>query len=125
MAAAEPLEEPHPGAPRGTQPSVPDEPARVQGLSPQGKPGAIVEVHVPRSHDQLPAEVDGSTAVAATEAVRGTRYHPIEPPGRHRQLLPDQRADDHQPWARLQEPALPAAQGQAPGGQQPRTYRRV
>src|SRR5579859_5931366 len=32
---------------------------RVQGLSAEGKPGAIVEIHLPRSHAQLPPEVDG------------------------------------------------------------------
>src|SRR6266849_4272731 len=90
MAAAEPLEKPEPGAPRGTQSTVPDEPAGVQSLSAKGKPGAVVEVHVPRSHDQLPAEVDGPTAVAAAEAVRGTRRYAIETRGRHRQLLPNQ-----------------------------------
>src|SRR5260221_6951760 len=135
MAAVEPLEEPDAGAPRGTQPTVPDEPAGVQGLSAEGKPGATVEIHVPRSHDQLPAEVDGSTAVATAEAVRGTRRYAIETPGRHCELLPyqgpdgcrgscqRQHSDAHQSWARLQEPPLPAAQGQATGGQQPRTSR--
>src|SRR5438445_13303616 len=93
VVAAEPLEEPDSGAPRGTQPPIPDEPAGIQGLSAEGKPGAAMEVHVPRSHAQLPAEVDGSTAVAAAEAGRGTRRHAIEALGRHRQLLPDQSHD--------------------------------
>ena len=104
---------------------------------PEGKPGAIVEIHLPRSHAQLPPEVDGSTEVAASGSVRGTGRYTIEAPGRHRQLLPDQgphgrsgsrqrqHPDAHQSRARLQKPALPAAQGQATGRQQPRTHCRA
>src|SRR5450432_4370776 len=127
MAAVEPLEEPDAGAPRRTQPTVPDEPANVQGLSAEGKSGTPVDIHVPGSHDQLPAEVDGSTKVAAAEAVREARRYAVETRGRHRELLPDQGPDGcggsrqrqhpnaDQPRARLQEPPLPAAQGQAAG----------
>src|SRR5262245_49066116 len=136
MAATEPLEEPDAGAPWATQPTVPDEPAGVQGLSAQGKPGAPVDLHLPRSHAQLPAELDDSTAVAEASSVRGPCRHAAETPGRHRQLLPDQGPDGsrgsrqrehphaYQSRARLQKPASPAAQGQATGSQQPRTPRR-
>ena len=69
------------GAPRGTQPPVPDEPAGVQGLSAEGKPGSFVDLHLPGSHAQLPAEMDGPTALAATGSVRGTRPHATEARG--------------------------------------------
>src|SRR5437879_5568815 len=139
MAAAEPLEEPDAGASRRAEPAFPDQPAGVQGLSSEGKPGAVVELHLRRSHDQLPAEVDGSTEMAAAQAVRETRRYPIEIEalGGHRELLSNQgphgcsrsreweHPDAHQSRARLQESALPAAQGQATVGQQPRTPRRA
>src|SRR5438132_12758659 len=137
MAAAEPLEEPDAGASRRAEPAFPDQPAGVQGLSSEGKPGAVVELHLRRSHDQLPAEVDGSTEMAAAQAVRETRRYPIEAPGGHRELLSNQgphgcsrsreweHPDAHQSRARLQESALPPAQGQATVGQQPRTPRRA
>src|SRR2546426_140559 len=136
MAAAEPLEEPDARASRRAEPAFPDQPAGVQGLSSEGKPGAVVELHLRRSHDQLPAEVDGSTEMAAAQAVRETRRYPIEALGGHRELLSNQgphgssrsreweHPDAHQSRARLQESALPAAQGQATVGQQPRTPRR-
>ena len=117
-------------SPRRTQPAIPIKPAAIQGPPAEGEPGAV-GLPLSRSHDQLPAEVVGSTEVAAAEAVRETRRYAGEAPGRHCQLLPDQgphgrsgsrqrqhsHADQSRP--RLQEPALPAAQGQAPGGQQP------
>jgi transposase len=95
----------------------------------------FVELPLPRGHDQLPAAVDGSTEMAAAPALRETCRHTIEAPGRHRELLPDQgpdgcggsrqwqHPDAHQSRARLHQPALPAAQGQATGGKQPRTPR--
>src|SRR5438067_7122741 len=137
MAAAEPLEEPDARASRRAEPAFPDQPAGVQGLSSEGKPGAVVELPLRRSHDQLPAEVDGSTEMAAAQAVRETRRYPIEAPGGHRELLSNQgphgcsrsreweHPDAHQSRARLQESALPPAQGQATVGQQPRTPRRA
>src|SRR5258708_22472164 len=137
MAAAEPLEEPDARASRRAEPAFPDQPAGVQGLSSEGKPGAVVELHLRRSHDQLPAEVDGSTEMAAAQAVRETRRYPIEALGGHRELLSNQgphgssrsreweHPDAHQSRARLQESALPAAQGQATVGQQPPTPRRA
>ena len=79
---------------------------------------------------QLPPEVDRSTEVAAAEAVRGTRRDVAEAPGWHCELLPDQGplwggrgcqreySPAHQPRPWLQEPALPAVEGQAPGRQQ-------
>src|SRR6266700_602683 len=78
------------GRPRGTQPAVPDEPAGVQSLCAQGKPGAAVELPLRRSHDQLPAEVDGPTQMAAAEAMREARRDVAEASGRHRELLPNQ-----------------------------------
>jgi transposase len=72
---------------------VPDKPAGVQGLSAEGKPGAVVELQLRRSHDQLPADVDGSTEMAAAGSVREARRYTIATPGRHRQLLPHQGAD--------------------------------
>ena len=110
---------------------------KVQGLPAEGKPGAVVDLHLRRSHDQLLPAVDGSTEVAAAKAVRETRRYPVAAPCRHRELLLNQgphgsgrsrereHPDAHQPWARLPEPALPAAQGQATIGQQPRTPRRA
>src|SRR2546425_3318181 len=139
MAAAEPLEEPDARPSRRAEPAFPDQPAGVQGLSSEGKPGAVVELHLRRSHDQLPAEVDGSTEMAAAQAVRETRRYPIEIEalGGHRELLSNQgphgcsrsrewqHPDAHQSRPRLQESALPAAQSQATFGQQPRTPRRA
>src|SRR5207245_11711925 len=78
-----------------------------------------------------------STEMAAAQAVRETRRYPIEAPGGHRELLSNQgphgcsrsreweHPDAHQSRARLQESALPPAQGQATVGQQPRTPRRA
>ena len=93
-----------------------------------------MEIHLPRSHDQLPTEVDGSTgwqrlapfeelAVTLLKHLDGianycrtnVRMGAVEAVnGNIRMLIT--RA-----W--LQEPALPAAQGQAPGSQEPRTPR--
>ena len=59
--------------PRGTEPVVPVEPAGLQGLPAQRESGAAVELPLRGGHAQLPAEVDGSTEVAAAGAVRETR----------------------------------------------------
>src|SRR5438045_2953349 len=58
MAAAEPMDQPDADTSRGVEPAVPFKPAGVQGLSAEGKPGAVVELQLRRSHDQLPADVD-------------------------------------------------------------------
>src|SRR5215469_5101877 len=90
MVAAEPLEESQAGAPRRTQSPVPVEPAGIQGLSAEGKPDALMGLHLPWSHAQLSAALDGSTALAAAPAVREARRDLTETPGRYRQLLPNQ-----------------------------------
>src|ERR1017187_9361195 len=73
MVAAEPLEESELHAPRRIEPTVRIEPAGFQSLPAERKPGEAVGLALRRGHGQLPAEVDGSTEVAAAEAVRGTR----------------------------------------------------
>src|SRR6266536_123821 len=73
MAAAESLEEPDPATPRRTEPVIPIEPARVQGLPAEREPGKAVGLSLPRGHAQLPEQMDGATEVAATGAVREAR----------------------------------------------------
>src|ERR1700686_1234585 len=130
MVAAEPMETPDLYTPRGIEPAVRIEPAGLQSLSVERKPGEAVGLPLRRGHAQLPAEVDGSTEVAAAEAVRGTRRDVAETPEWHCELLPDQGAlrcrgsgqrkhsHDDQPRPRLPEPAIPALKGQAAGGDQ-------
>src|SRR5271163_309641 len=130
MVAAEPMETPDLCTPRGIEPAVRTEPAGLQSLPVERKPGEAVGLPLRRGHDQLPAEVDGSTEAAAAEALRGTRRDVAEAPGRHCELLPDegplwsgrsrQRKHSHadQPRPRLQEPAVPAVEGQAAGREQ-------
>src|ERR1017187_313934 len=135
MVAAESMEELDAGAPRGIEPIVPIEPAGVQSLPVEREPGATVELSLPRGHAQLPDQMDGATEVAATGSVRETRGDAAETCGRDRQLLRDQsplrrsrgRQWKHphadQPWPRLQEPALSAAESQADGRDENRIHR--
>ena len=69
--------------PRGIEPAVPTEPAGLQSLPAEREPGEAVGLPLRRGHAQLSAEVDGSTEVAATDAVRETRRDVAEAPGRH------------------------------------------
>src|ERR1700686_1900692 len=92
MVCAEPMETPDRYTPRGIEPAVRIEPAGLQSLSVERKPGEAVGLPLRRGHAQLPAEVDGSTEVAAAEALRGTRRDVAEAPGWHFELLPDQGA---------------------------------
>src|SRR5215831_861289 len=135
MGVAESMEEPDAHPPRGTEPAVSVEPAGVQGLPVERKPGEAVGLSLRRGHAQLPAEVDGSTEVATADSVRGTGPDAAEAPRRHCQLLPDQgplwsrggRERKHpyvdQPRPRLQKPTLSIAESQAPGRDERRIHR--
>src|SRR5271166_2716527 len=92
MVTVESLEESDTHTPRRIEPAVRIEPAGLQSLPIEGKPGEAVGLSLRRGHAQLPAEVDGSTEVAAAEAVRGTRRNVAKTPGRHCELLPHQGA---------------------------------
>src|ERR1039457_5257554 len=135
MFAAESMEEPDAGAPRRIEPIVPIEPAGVQSLPVEREPGAAMAIPLPGGDAQLPEQVDRPTEVAAVGSVRETRGDAAETRGWHCQLLRDQsplrrsrgRQWKHphadQPWPRLQEPALSAAEGQADGRDEPRIHR--
>src|SRR5438132_10964285 len=90
MAAVEPLDQPDGNAPWGTEPAVPDEPPDFQSVSPERKPGAVVGLPLRRRHDQLPAEVDGSTEMAAADSLREAGRDVAQAPRWHRPRLPDQ-----------------------------------
>src|SRR5580658_2975601 len=90
MVAAQPMETLDVYTPRGIKPPVRIEPAGLQSLPVERKPGKAVGLPLRRGHDQLPAEVDGSTEVAAAEALRETRLDVAEALGRHCELLPDE-----------------------------------
>src|ERR1019366_5686163 len=119
----------------GTESAVSVKPAGLQSLPTEREPGETVELPVSRGHAQLPAEVDRSTEVAATEAVRETGRDVTEARGRDCELLRNQgslrgcgspqwqysHAD--QPRTGLSEPSLSTAEGQATGGEQHRIHR--
>src|SRR5450759_2900949 len=129
------MEGPHVRAPRGTEPVVRVEPAGIQGIPAQRKPGAAMGLSLPGSHDQLPPEVDGSAQVATADTVREARREVAEAPGRHCKLLPHQgslRSSGSPQWKHphvdqprpgLSECPLSAAEGQTTGRDQRRTHR--
>src|ERR1035437_5420549 len=135
VVAAESLEEPDAGTPRGIEPVVPIEPADLQGLPAERELREAVELPLSRGHAQLPEPMDGPTEVAAAGSVRATRGDAPEALGRHCQLLRDQSSlwrsrgrqweysHADQPWPRLQEPAVSAAEGQADCGDECRIHR--
>src|ERR1035438_8968038 len=59
------METPDAYTPRGIEPAVWVEPAGLQSLPVERKPGEAVGLPLRRGHAQLPAEVDGSAEVAA------------------------------------------------------------
>src|SRR5450759_1840886 len=129
------MEGPHVRAPRGTEPVVRVEPAGIQGIPAQRKPGAAMGLSLPGSHDQLPPEVDGSAQVATADTVREARRDVAEAPGRHCKLLPHQgslRSSGSPQWKHphvdqprpgLSECPLSAAEGQTTGRDQRRIHR--
>ena len=131
----ESMEESDVRRPRGTESAVSVEPAGLQSLPAKREPGEIVDLPVSRGHAQLPAEVDGSTEVAATEAVRETGRDVAEARGRDCELLRNQgslrgcgspqwkHSHADQPRTGLSEPSLSTAEGQAAGGEQHRIHR--
>src|ERR1017187_10342689 len=133
--AAEPLEESHMRRSWGTESAVSVKPAGLQSLPAEREPGEAVELPVSRGHAQLPAEVDGSTEMAATGAVRETGRDVTEACGRDRELLRDQgslrgcgspqwqHSHADQPRTGLSESSLSTAEGQATGSQQHRIHR--
>src|SRR5271166_1596060 len=135
MVTSEPMEEFGQPTTRGIESAVPTESACLQGLSAEGEPGAVVGLPLRKGHVQLSAEMDGSTEVAAVDAVRQARRHVAEPSGWHSELLPHEGSlrsgrsgqrecsFTYQPRSWLQEPAIPAAEGQAAGRDQPRIRR--
>src|SRR5450759_4508998 len=135
VVAAESLEEPNAGTPRGIEPVVRPEPAGLQSLPVERELRGAVELPLPRRHAQLPEQVDGPTEVAAAGSVRETRGDAPEARGRHCQLLRDQSSlwrsrgrqweysHADQPGPRLQEPAVSAAEGQTDCGDECRIHR--
>src|ERR1035441_10632779 len=121
--------------PRGAEWAVSVKPAGLQSLPAERKPGETVELPLSRGHAQLPAEVDGSTEVAATEAVREAGRDVAEALGRDCELLRNQgslrgcgspqwkHSHADQPRTGLSEPSLFAAEGQAAGREQHRIHR--
>src|SRR6516165_2485021 len=134
VVAAESLEEPDTGKPRGIEPAVPAEPAGLQSLPAERESGAAMDLPLPRGHAQLPDQVDGATEVAAAGSVQGTRRDAAKARGRHRELLREQgslwrsrgrqweHSDADQPWSRVSKSPLPASEGQADGGDQRRIH---
>ena len=124
-----------PSTARRPEPAVPVEPASVQSLPAQRESGTAVGLPLRGSHAQLPAEVDGSTAVAAPALVSETRRDAAQAPRRNSELLPDQGAlrsrrghqwqhpHADQPRPRLQEHALSATESKAHGRHQHRIRR--
>src|SRR5579872_2963347 len=92
---------------------VSTEPAHLQGLPAQRELGLALGLSLRRRCVQLPAEMDGSTEVAAIDSVREAGRHAAETSGGHSELLPDQgslgssrgrqwkHSHADQPWSRL------------------------
>src|SRR5665213_1442828 len=135
MAAAESLEKSRAETARRPEPALSTEQTSLQSLSPQRKSGTTVELPVRGSNGQLSAEVDGSTAVAATALVSEARRHADRSYRRNPELLPyqgslrsrrgDQRQHPNadQPGTRLQEYALSTPESETHGRQTPNTSR--
>src|SRR5665213_763477 len=127
MAAAESLEKSRAETARRPEPALSTEQTSLQSLSPQRKSGTTVELPVRGSNGQLSAEVDGSTAVAATALVSEARRHADRSYRRNPELLPyqgslrsrrgDQRQHPNadQPGTRLQEYALSTPESETHG----------
>ena len=86
LMRAEPGKEPT----RRSEPAFPTEPASVQGLLAQRKSGKALGLPLRWRHAELPAEVDGSTTMAALALLSEARGHADQPPRRDSELLPDQ-----------------------------------
>src|SRR4051795_11871909 len=135
MAVAEPVEKPEAEAARHPEPPLSVEQASVQGLSAQRKSRTTVELSLRRSDGQLPAQVDGSTAVAAPAFVSEARRDADRSHRRHSELLPHQgplrrgrgnqrqHPNADQPGARVQEHALSTSEGKTHRGHQYRIRR--
>ena len=59
----------------------------------QGKPLAVVELHLRRGHAALPAELDRPVTLAATETDGEASPHVAGSSRRHLELLPDEGTD--------------------------------
>src|SRR5665213_1983574 len=105
MAAAESLEKSRAETARRPEPALSTEQTSLQSLSPQRKSGTTVELPVRGSNGQLSAEVDGSTAVAATALVSEARRHADR----------SYRRNADQPGTRLQEYALSTPESETHG----------
>src|SRR6202022_2813990 len=93
LAAIDQLAQPESWEATATERTVCPEPAHSQSLSPQGKPLAVVELHLRRGHVALPTELDRSVALAAAEADGETSSHVAGSSRGHLELLPDEGTD--------------------------------
>src|SRR5439155_11420518 len=112
------------------EPALPVEPASVQSVHAERKPGTTLGLSLRRGNGQLSGEVDGSTALAAPARIYEARRHVDQAPRRDSELLPHQGAlwsrrgrqrqypHADQPRARLHQHTLPAAESPAHGRHQ-------
>src|SRR5580698_5658284 len=115
------------GEPERSEPALRDEPEAVQGLPAQREPRPALELPLRSCHGALSQELDRATEMATASTVRETRGDADPAYRRNPELLPDEGAAgcsrsckrQHQvinaTRARLQKPALPAAEGSEDG----------